>query len=558
MIHIRRFDYNPDFQGAYYGGQDGGLKVKEGEPWLSWNSDDEEVKYDKTKLDPTTLPLTFRALGDNCDISINFSGPTDDYTRDIGYSINGGTYTWICLGDSGDEYEDRTISLDEGDTISFVGDNSSYYENDGGTSNEWIWRITTTSGPWEVYGNIMSLLYSTDFYDRLIVSNDAFRYLFSESIELVDASNLVLPALQLDSHCYSNMFHDCEDLIYPPKVLPSEYIDGYACYYNMFSQCRSLVKTPIIEARTIEARRCFWEMFAGCTSLVETQDSLFNSISSSLSSETCYKMFYGCSSLVAAPNLPSMTLAAYCYEEMFHNCSSLVVAPKLPATTLATYCYLNMFNGCTSLETAPLLPASSLSTSCYGYMFNGCTNLHYIDCRATGTIGTASTEGWVSGVSSSGLFIKINSNWNSGVSGIPTSWQVKGPLRIYIDDFPDELPELDGVDTWDEWFDYYYFGDDWWENSDCYVYTGESIEYNGGNYYLWQGISGNLGLHMEYLLTTTIDFQTLWNMSVENNWANRDDADSCPVYAYLREDLTTGQYVPMCNDYAFVLAAVRN
>lgn len=90
----------------------------------------------------------------------------------------------------------------------------------------------------------------------------------------------------------------------------------------------------------------------------------------------CYQsMFYGDSSLVAAPALPATTLASYCYEGMFYNCAVLASAPVLPATTMATYCYKNMFRGCKALVTSPSLPAQTLATQCYYGMFNSCIAL---------------------------------------------------------------------------------------------------------------------------------------------------------------------------------------
>ena len=65
----------------------------------------------------------------------------------------------------------------------------------------------------------------------------------------------------------------------------------------------------------------------------------------------CYnRMFYCCSLLNQAPQLPAMELAPYCYREMFDDCTSLVKAPELPATTLASGCYFGMFKGCSKLN----------------------------------------------------------------------------------------------------------------------------------------------------------------------------------------------------------------
>lgn len=50
----------------------------------------------------------------------------------------------------------------------------------------------------------------------------------------------------------------------------------------------------------------------------------------------CYfGIFFGCSSLTQAPDLPATNLAFGCYGMMFYDCTSLTQAPALPATTLA-------------------------------------------------------------------------------------------------------------------------------------------------------------------------------------------------------------------------------
>ena len=102
-----------------------------------------------------------------------------------------------------------------------------------------------------------------------------------------------------------------------------------------------------------------WENYA----TVETEDAKFS------------KLFYGCSVLTSAPDLPSKNLSKGCYFKMFKGCTSLEIAPALPATVLANTCYESMFYGCTGLTTAPALPATALAESCYSSMFYGCTLL---------------------------------------------------------------------------------------------------------------------------------------------------------------------------------------
>jgi hypothetical protein len=84
-----------------------------------------------------------------------------------------------------------------------------------------------------------------------------------------------------------------------------------------------------------------------------------------------------------------------------------------------------MFYGCTSLTQAPELPATTLASNCYQYMFNGCTNLNYIKCLATNISATNCTYNWVSGVSETGIFVKAEGvEWTTGNSGIPSGWTV--------------------------------------------------------------------------------------------------------------------------------------
>ena len=142
------------------------------------------------------------------------------------------------------------------------------------------------------------------------------------------------------------------------------------CYSYMFYGCTSLTAAPSLPATTL-ADYCYSYMFYGCTSLTAAP-----SLPATTLTGNCYSfMFRGCTSLTAAPSLPATTLADYCYYSMFRGCTSLTAAPSLPATTLTNSCYSYMFYGCTSLTAAPSLPATTLTNSCYYNMFSGCTSL---------------------------------------------------------------------------------------------------------------------------------------------------------------------------------------
>ena len=88
-------------------------------------------------------------------------------------------------------------------------------------------------------------------------------------------------------------------------------------------------------------------------------------------------MFYGCTSLTDAPELPATTLANNCYSSMFYGCTSLTAAPELKATTLADGCYYIMFYGCTKLSTVTMLAPSDqiskASNCCYKWLYKAGT-----------------------------------------------------------------------------------------------------------------------------------------------------------------------------------------
>lgn len=149
-----------------------------------------------------------------------------------------------------------------------------------------------------------------------------------------------------------------------------------------------------------------------------------------------YNLFKSCTNLIEVSDnfLPATTLATYCYRYMFTGCTGLTKAPALPATTLQQYCYQYMFNGCSALTTAPTLPAETLQNYCYQYMFQSCSKLNYIKAMFTTDPGSGKNSNqarysynWVSGVASSGTFVKNSSaSWDrTGNHAVPSGWNIQ-------------------------------------------------------------------------------------------------------------------------------------
>ena len=289
--------------------------------------------------------------------------------------------------------------------------------------------IIGKSCKFNVYGNIMSLLYGDDFEGQTDLSGKdrAFYMLFSHCDTLQNAENLILPATTLASSCYSYMFSNCTSLETAPQLPATELAEG--CYTSMFFNCTSLTTALELPATTL-AQNCCEYMFYGCTSLTSAPELPATTLANG-----CYSnMFRDCTSLTSAPELPATTLANGCYQGMFEGCTSLTTAPQLLATELAYHCYYKMFYGCTSLTSAPELIATTLKDGCYMEMFNGCSKLNYIKMLATNINVTECLYNWVNGVADKGTFVKHPQlqSWTKGSHGIPKGWSVENGY-VYVD-----------------------------------------------------------------------------------------------------------------------------
>ena len=383
------------------------------------------------------------------------------------YSNDGGK-TWtdndvikagkiIESGSSDCNYASKYLTIEAVDDITILVSGSSYYysKNGGETwtdvddvqevikalSGEKILfkmnRIGTSkgcpnfgvSGRFNVYGNIMSMLYGDDFANKTsLVYNDVestFFAMFAAQHKdvgyknyILSAENLVLPATTLTEGCYKSMFSKSK-IVYGPTILPATTLAN-KCYQHMFADCQDIKNTPILPATTL-AYICYAGMFEGCTSLTTAPE-----LPATTLAKGCYSfMFQYCKSLTSAPALPATTLATECYESMFLGCTSLVNAPELPATTLDKGCYAGMFYGCTSLETAPELPALNLVYGGYKSMFSGCKSLNYIKAMFITVPNSTYIDYWLNGVASTGTFVKNkDATWTNGIVGIPRGWTV--------------------------------------------------------------------------------------------------------------------------------------
>ena len=192
--------------------------------------------------EPLARPLTFEALGSG---SIWFDNRTGGR---VTYRKNGGEEKIVNF---------NRIPISAGDKVSFYGNNSSYDES----------HISVEYTNCYIYGNIMSLISSTDFaMTTTLTERDVFReFLMGENLLLNHPSKkLLLPATTLSVCCYMEMFYGCTGLTSAPE-LPATTLAG-GCYSAMFGACTGLTSSPVLPAETL-VEGCYENMFFNCSNL---------------------------------------------------------------------------------------------------------------------------------------------------------------------------------------------------------------------------------------------------------------------------------------------------
>ncbi len=142
------------------------------------------------------------------------------------------------------------ISVQAGDIIRFYASNYKY--KDTGTINLTI----DSTAECYVYGNIMSLIYYTDFAGKTeLTDNYVLQKLFQNNTHIKnhDSLELVLPATTLSESCYKMMFYGCTGITRAPELIAETLTDD--CYNQMFCNCTNL-KTIKCMATNIFAQGC--------------------------------------------------------------------------------------------------------------------------------------------------------------------------------------------------------------------------------------------------------------------------------------------------------------
>lgn len=297
-------------------GQTEYLNSTELDTYLGYVDENDTVYYDDALPDYKKMYLTIKTLTAG-DLSL-----ANARSNVFNYSLDDGS-TWNTLATG------QTVSVEANKKVLFKAQGLTAIDVKGiGTINY--------TGNFNVYGNVMSLVYGDSFVGQEVMSNYQFGSLFANNGALLSAKSLALPAATLIRGCYREMFQGCTSLTVGPE-LPATTL-ALHCYFNMFN---------------------------------------------------------GCTNLTTAPQLPATTLINYCYGYMFSGCTSLTTAPELPATKLANRCYQSMFNGCSSLNYIKCLATDISASDCTDNWVYGVVPYGVV---STGTfVKAASMNDWTTG-----------------------------------------------------------------------------------------------------------------------------------------------------------------
>ena len=231
-----------------------GNKYKE--PWLAYTRDNTLVTGNNIYRNEY---LTLSALEDG-EITITIpSGINSTYATFLSYSKDKSGWIDTTVDDTD---QTITIPVSTGDKVYLKGEAVQWFEWDGEKGMN-----ITSSANMNVSGNTMSLLYDDDFRCKTMFPDESqcvFGGLFNSNEHLINAENLILPAMILVPDCYCYMFRGCTSLTTAPELPATELSRG--CYGEMFSGCTSLTTAPGLPAEQL-LEYCYGGMFYNCIKL---------------------------------------------------------------------------------------------------------------------------------------------------------------------------------------------------------------------------------------------------------------------------------------------------
>ena len=409
------------------------------------------------------------------------------------------------------------------------------------------------------------------------LAQNCYGFMFEGCTSLTIAPEL--PATTLAQNCYSAMFDGCTNLTAAP-ALPATTLE-FSCYSAMFYGCTRLVKAPELPAATLKGW-CYKDMFRSCIKLnyikcLATDISAVNCTNSWVdgvaSTGTFIKADNATWDVTGYNGVPTgwtvYTKSEWEYAHRYEiNKVSKDVADINKKLTIGISSYPVKTNEKIGLSRIYkiLIPIDSVEnayldntviseTEIVPYI-NTSTGENYLILKLGSVISSdyVITEAHIigTGIYSTPDIRYVDSNMyiypklplgiiKDNLQNLIVSYYDNTGItayRIWFDDYPYEEDGYASLDEWaqgehdaTDWNSYVttMLNDDNYDGANPFTYTGETFEWNGGEYYLWESDNS---VEIQYMLTDTISYIELYEHSLEANPQNH----WCPYVAVLTSD----------------------
>lgn len=209
------------------------------------------VEITQAPVDFKSRYLTFKVTsGGTLTFTHNRTLVSDVGNLTIQYRINKGSWSSLTTSTAG-----TTVNVSTNDVVEFKGDNVKY-----GSLPLSYTTLSGSTAQFEAYGNMMSLIDSTNFATKTDITEQYCFNRFFAGSKITTARFLILSTITLPMHCYTSMFQNCTLLTTAPE-LPNCVMDN-SCCNEMYNGCSSLNYIRCY-ATDISAYRCTYNWVTG-------------------------------------------------------------------------------------------------------------------------------------------------------------------------------------------------------------------------------------------------------------------------------------------------------
>ena len=309
--------------------------------------------------------------------------------------------TWNTI--NFDTLNPQTITLEQGEKLYLRNDTGVFNFHDVRNGNVDYYTSITSTNTINVGGNTNSLFDYTNMSGVDVSSTvGGLSRLFKNSVNLINANDIVIPQTTYPDFFLDEMFAHCESLVTTPNLNNVVNI-GYASCSQMFGYCYSLVTPPDFNSVTYTGIR---SGFSWC--------------------------FHDCNSLTRTPSFNSLTsIGPLGFNKAFTNCSNLtdIMFDTSSITNLPESAFNSSFMN-TKIETGLHLGnVTELGKSSLYNLYRDCSFLSVVHCPNVSSWDTSITNNWLlnAGKSVSGTktaYKYSNISIPTSDSGIPSGWTI--------------------------------------------------------------------------------------------------------------------------------------